>query len=297
MRGVEPRLHGIQPDRGHVGRRLGRHDAAPQVALDAAIGGAAVAVVRHRHLPGVHRRPLGGVQQARQDRGGARSGGVLVDVRMGVVAHQHVGRAHHERRQVGMQVQGRHQRRGGPDRRADRLQDAARHVGVVDGRLRPVQGEQHPVDRARAQRPHGHLDQLGQQAGGERPARPGDRPAQADPLHRAAEDLRQLREPGQLAHVAVALDDVGAPDQAVVLEVGALGEDRVEGIGLLADLPDGDAFHDRCSHNGFSLSQFNQFQFRRRNPGCTTPPASRVSMSPADSASASSAMTGSIACT
>ena len=173
----------------------------------------------------------------------ARAGGVLVDVRMGVVADQHVGRAHHQRRQVGVQVQGRHQRRAGTDRRADRLQDSARHVGVVDRRLRPVQGEQHPVDGARAQRLHGHLDQLRQQPGGQRPARPGDRPAQADPLHRAPEDLRQLREPGQLAHVAVTLDDVGARDQSVVLEVGAVGEHGIEGIGLLADLPDCDAFH------------------------------------------------------
>jgi hypothetical protein len=182
--------------------------------------------------------------EASQDRGRLLGALGHIDVRIGVVADQHVSELDHPRRDVGVQVEGRDHRHIGTDDPAHGLQDVPVSIVIDLGDHGAVQGEEDPVERTFrhgppqpiAKQPGQLLDRLRRhQTGRRRPD--GEDWYEVEPLSRCSGD--ETAELGVGA--SGGLNDVLAKLDPGRREGRKIRLDRGEGTGFVRDLGRGNA--------------------------------------------------------
>ncbi len=198
----------------------------------------------HRRLAQRRRGADLAAHESSQDRGRLFAALGHIDVRVGVVADQHVGELHHPRRDVGMKVESRDHRHIRTDDLSHGLQDVAVSVVVDLGDHGAMQGEEDAIERAFrpgppqpvAKQPGQMLDRLrGHQTGRGRPD--GQEGYEVESLClRAGDKAPELG-------IGIARDfDGGRPEMdARRFERRKIGLHRGEDVGLVRDLRSGDA--------------------------------------------------------
>jgi len=156
-----------------------------------------------------------------------------VHVRVGLVPVQEIGASDHVLAQVAVEVEGHRDRHVGAHRSAHRRDDVALPVVHALRDHRPVQVEEHAVEPARRLEigQHALLDVLVDVAGDE-PGRRGGGGHRRQQRHAQALGRRD-HAPQAGAGAAIGLDDFTAVAQVARLELGAIGGDIAEGIGLV----------------------------------------------------------------
>ena len=179
-----------------------------------------------------------------------------VDVRVGAVADEAVGRLHHLRRDVGVVVEADGDRHVRADGGAHAAQQLA--LAVLE-RLADHGAVQVEVDGIDGQRLGEAADELAGDAlvgiGGDEAAGAAAGPQQRHDVVRGPHVAQEARE--REAGVAEPFDDVRSAHQrravAVAGEVGVVGPLRDEAVGLVMEAADGDAGHARDSQGRCGL--------------------------------------------
>ena len=131
MGGVQPGLYHEKSHGEQIFSGLARYDLLPQLLLNAAIRRSSFAVYHHGDLPGRNSGSVPRVEELCQGSSGALAAADVIHVREGVVAHQHVGVVHHERGDIGVQIQGSDDGDLGSHGLAQGLQHLTAHVGII----------------------------------------------------------------------------------------------------------------------------------------------------------------------
>jgi hypothetical protein len=228
--------------------------------------------------PGVgHRRPGLAADGRGEDLERPGAGLGHVGVRVLLVADEGVHTRRHRVRQVGVEVERRHDRHRRSDHLADRLDQEAFAVVVVRQRHRAVEDEQDAVDRQRGPDPgHDLVAQRVERLAGDPAARHDRAVGRRDQLH---------AEPPGLGDGA-AVDGAGAfeVEQVLTADDGAeartqeIGERRrlpLEGVGLLGDAAGDDphpGLHTRCRVTSWEWARGSLRFGPRETPSVGTPP-------------------------